>query len=191
MHHLGKKFLGFLTSIIRTLRLALPKLGVGWMFALLTIDFNRIAIVELGIAAILITAMLSLHYFLSPFQVISGRFADRHPFFGLRRTPYLLLGGVVASLIFIGLPRVVHAIGAGSFSATLAGFGLLILYGVAIAFMGDSHHSLIAEVTEPKSLTRCGHFCGVDVHHFKLHYFGDCFQHCAPGIQPRSDAAFV
>ncbi len=142
MHHLGKKMFGFLKSIIRTLRLALPKLGVGWMFALLTIDFNRIAIVELGIAAILITAMLSLHYFLSPFQVISGRFADRHPIFGLRRTPYLLVGGVVGSLIFIGLPRVVHAIGEGSFSATLAGFGLLILYGVAIAFMGDAHHSL-------------------------------------------------
>lgn len=151
MHHLGKKSLSFLKSAIKTLRLALPKLGVGWMFALLTIDFNRIAIVELGIAAILITAMLSLHYFLSPFQVISGRFADRHPVFGLRRTPYLLLGGIAGSFIFIGLPRVVHAIGDGSVWATLAGFGLLILYGVAIAFMGDAHHSLIAEVTEPKS----------------------------------------
>lgn len=151
MHDFGKKSLGFLKSAVRTLRLALPKLGVGWMFAILTIDFNRIAIVELGIAAILITAMLSLHYFLSPFQVISGRFADKHPIFGLRRTPYLLLGGIFGSLIFIGLPRIVHAIGNGSFLAVAAGFSLLILYGVAIAFMGDAHHSLIAEVVEPRS----------------------------------------
>ena len=151
MHQSKSKLFNFLKSAVKTFRLALPKLGVGWMFAILTIDFNRIAIVELGIAAVLITAMLSLHYFLSPFQVISGRFADRHPVFGLRRTPYLLLGGIVGSLIFIGLPRIVHAISEGSSLATAGGFGLLIIYGVAIAFMGDAHHSLIAEVTEPKS----------------------------------------
>jgi MFS transporter, BCD family, chlorophyll transporter len=151
MHHFSKKFLNFLKGIVKTFRLALPKLGVGWMFAILTINFNRIAIVELGIAAVLITAMLSLHYFLSPFQVISGRFADRHPIFGLRRTPYLLLGGIVASLIFVALPRTVHAVSDGSYLAMAGGFGLLILYGIAIAFMGDAHHSLIAEVTEPRS----------------------------------------
>jgi BCD family chlorophyll transporter-like MFS transporter len=149
--HVSKKFLNLLKGTVKTLRLAFPKLGVGWMFAILTIDFNRIAIVELGIAAVLITAMLSLHYFLSPFQVISGRFADRHPIFGLRRTPYLLLGGIVGSLIFIALPQIVHNISAGSFTAVTAGFGLLIIYGIAIAFMGDAHHSLITEVTEPKS----------------------------------------
>lgn len=151
MNQVGKKVLSFLNGAVKTLRLALPKLGVGWMFAILTIDFNRIAIVELGIAAVLITAMLSLHYFLSPFQIISGRFADRHPIFGLRRTPYLLVGGTIGSLIFIALPRIVHMISEGSGLAIALGFGLLIIYGIAIAFMGDAHHSLIAEVTEPKS----------------------------------------
>lgn len=151
MNRVGKQVLSFLKGAVKTLRLALPKLGVGWMFAILTIDFNRIAIVELGIAAVLVTAMLSLHYFLSPFQVISGRFADRHPVFGLRRTPYLLLGGIIGSLIFIALPRIVHMISDGSGVAIAMGFGLLIIYGIAIAFMGDAHHSLIAEVTEPKS----------------------------------------
>ncbi|MCB8924205.1 MAG: BCD family MFS transporter [Ardenticatenaceae bacterium] len=151
MHHAGKKVLSFLRNAVKTLRLALPKLGVGWMFAILTIDFNRIAIVELGIAAVLITAMLSLHYFLSPFQVISGRFADKHPIFGLRRTPYLLIGGFVGSLIFVALPRIVHAVADGSAWAIVSGFLLLVVYGIAIAFMGDAHHSLIAEVTEPRA----------------------------------------
>ena len=151
MNQVDRKGLGFLKSAVKTLRLALPKLGVGWMFAILTIDFNRIAIVELGIAAVLVTAMLSLHYFLSPFQVISGRFADKHPILGLRRTPYLLMGGVVGSLIFLALPRIVHMMSDGSGLATMLGFGLLIIYGIAIAFMGDAHHSLISEVTEPKS----------------------------------------
>lgn len=138
-------------SVLKTLRLALPKLGVGWMFALLTIDFNRIAIVELGIAAVIVTAMLSMHYFFSPFQVITGRFADQHPIWGLRRTPYLIAGAVVASLLFIFLPTVAHMMGDGSIFGFAAGFGLLMVYGIAIAVMGDSHHSLIAESTTPRT----------------------------------------
>jgi BCD family chlorophyll transporter-like MFS transporter len=146
-----KPILQMLSAVLKTFRLALPKIGVGWMFALLTIDFNRIAIVELGVTSVLITTMLAMHYFLSPFQVIVGRIADHHPVGGWRRTPYLLLGSTVASLVFLALPRVVHAMGAGSLSATVAGFGLLILFGISIAIMGDSHHSLIAEVVSERA----------------------------------------
>jgi BCD family chlorophyll transporter-like MFS transporter len=145
------KVLRALLAFGKTLRLALPKIGVGWMFALLTIDFNRIAIVELGITAILITALLGLHYLLSPFQVIVGRTADRNPIFGLRRTPYLLLGCTIASLVFLGLPSIAQAMGDGASWAYIAGIGAFIIYGIGIAMMGDSHHSLIAEMTTPKS----------------------------------------
>lgn len=145
------KFLRIILAIIKTFRLALPKLGVGWMFALLTINFNRITIVELDVTAVAVTAMLALHYFLSPFQVIAGRFADRSPVFGLRRTPYMLLGATIASLLFLALPSIAQGMGAGSALAFAAGFGIFILYGICIAVMGDTHHSLIAEVVEPKS----------------------------------------
>jgi BCD family chlorophyll transporter-like MFS transporter len=141
----------FLLSAVKTLRLALPKIGVGWMFALLTSNFNRVTIVELGITAAIITTMIGMHHFLSPFQVVFGRIADRNPVLGLRRTPYLLLGAIVASLVFVALPGVAQAMSQGQAWAFAAGFGLLLLFGVSIAAMGDCHHSLIAEVTEPKS----------------------------------------
>jgi BCD family chlorophyll transporter-like MFS transporter len=147
----ASRALHILSVVVKTLRLALPKLGVGWMFALLTIDFNRIAVVELRITAVLITALLSVHYFLSPFQVISGRFADQHPIGGLRRTPYLLIAAVLGGLIFLLLPSVVHDMGAGSPLAYVEAVILFALFGITIAVMGDSHHSLIAEVTEPRS----------------------------------------
>ncbi|MCB0061429.1 MAG: BCD family MFS transporter [Caldilineaceae bacterium] len=146
-----KIILRTLAAFLKTFRLALPKIGVGWMFALLTIDFNRIAIVELGVTAVLITTMLGLHYFLSPFQVIVGRVADHHPVAGLRRTPYLILGSIVASLVFLALPSVAQAMGTGSLTATVTGFLLLALFGISIAIMGDSHHSLIAEVTTERA----------------------------------------
>ncbi len=140
-----------LRALVKTFQLALPKIGIGWMFALLTIDFNRITIVELGVSGILITTMLGLHHFLSPFQVIVGRMADRHPLGGLRRTPYIILSSIIGSLVFLALPAVAHAMGAGSLPATVAGFALIIVFGVTTATHGDAHHALIAEVTSERA----------------------------------------
>jgi BCD family chlorophyll transporter-like MFS transporter len=136
--------------VVKTFRLALPKLGVGWMFALLTINFNRITIYELNVTAVVVTGMLAMHYFLSPFQVISGRLADQYPIFGLRRTPYLLIGGTLGSLVFLTLPSVAVGLGNGTVIGYVGGFTALLFFGVAIAIMGDSHHSLIAETTTPE-----------------------------------------
>jgi BCD family chlorophyll transporter-like MFS transporter len=151
--------LSILTGFLRALRLATPKIGVGWMFALLTIDFNRVSIVELGVAAVLVTTMLSMHYFLSPFQVIVGRLADTHPILGYRRTPYMAIGAVAASVVFMLLPTVAENMGAGSIPWTILGFilfavfgfGLFAVFGIAMAFLGDCYHSLIAEVTTEKT----------------------------------------
>jgi BCD family chlorophyll transporter-like MFS transporter len=134
-------------KLLWALRLALPKVGVGWMFALLTIDFNRVAIFELGIAAIIVTSLLSIHYFLSPFQVITGRLADTHPVLGYRRTPYLIAGSLGASLLFILLPSVTLGMGAGTASSYGSAILLFILFGVFMAVIADSYHSLLAEVT--------------------------------------------
>lgn len=139
-----------LRGIVFTLRLAIPKIGAGWMFALLTSNFNRISIYELGVAAAVITTMIGMHHFLSPFQVVIGRLADRYPIMGYRRTPYFLLGGLLSSTAFVFLPGVAQAMGQGQGWAFVAGFGLLFLFGVGIAATGDSHHSLIAEVTTPE-----------------------------------------
>lgn len=139
--------LSALNSALRIIRLALPKIGVGWMFALLTVDFNRIAVVEFGVAAVLITSMLAMHYFLSPFQVVIGRITDRFPVFGMRRTPYLLAASIVASLIFPLLPSVLLSMSDGSTLALVGCFALFATFGVSIAIIGDAHHALIVECT--------------------------------------------
>lgn len=141
----------YMLGIVKTLRLALPKIGVGWMFAILTSNFNQIAIKDLAIPAILITLMIGLHHFLSPFQIVWGRIADQNPIFGYRRTPYMLLGGLGASLVFVALPTVAVMMSNNLPFANMIGFLLLIIFGICIAAMGDTHHSLIAEVTTPKT----------------------------------------
>lgn len=146
-----KKILDALRMTILTFRLALPKLGVGWMFTLLTVNFNRIAIHELNVTAVAVTALLAFHYLLSPFQVISGRFADTHPIAGYRRTPYLIISAIFASIAFLGLPSVASAMGKGEASGFLGGLLIFLIFGICIAIMGDSHHSLIAERVSPRA----------------------------------------
>lgn len=139
--------MAFVFAALRAVRLALPKLGVAYMAVLLAANFNRIAINELRIPALLIATLIGLHYFLSPFQVIFGWLSDRAPIFGLRRTPYLILGALLASAIFPALPRLLEAISSGSLAAIAGAFVLLLLYGIGLAAYGDCHHALMADVT--------------------------------------------
>jgi len=121
------------------------------MFALLTSNFNRIAVYEFGITAVVVTSMLGLYHFLSPFQVIFGRIADQRPIFGLRRTPYLFGGLLLSSLIFVALPQVVVGMSEGSIFAFAAGILLLIIFGIGFATAGASHLALVADVTTERS----------------------------------------
>lgn len=140
-----------LRAVLSTLKLALPKVAVGWMFALLTIDFNRAAIVELGVAAVIVTSLLSIHYFLAPMQIVAGRLADRRPILGYRRTPYLIAASLVASLLFPLLPSVTFAMGDGAAYALPAAVALFVLFGLCMAVIADSYHALVAEVTTKES----------------------------------------
>ncbi len=147
-------------GIVQAFQLTLPRAAAGWLFALLTSNFNRIAIYELGIAAVIVTSMLGLYHFLSPFQVIYGRIADRAPIFGLHRTPYIVLGMVlsavaVALLPYIVIPMAEHpdAIGfiAFPYAAYVAGFLVLIVFGIGFAMAGANHLALVAEVIPERS----------------------------------------
>lgn len=142
--------MGFLRLVVKTARLATIRVGAGWMFALLTFNFNRVTIADLGAMAVIVTSLIGLHHFISFFQVYWGRFADRNPIFGYRRTPYIVLSGLCASLIFLLLPSVAIGLGERSPLATLEAFALVALFGVAMAMNGSSSNALVAEVTTPK-----------------------------------------
>lgn len=136
----------WLRKAILTFQLTLPRAAIGWLFALLNSNYNRIAIHELGIAAVTITSLLALYHFLSPFQVIFGRLADRFPIFGYRRSPYVLLGLLLSSLAVAGLPPATLAMSDGSPLGGAAVLFLLVLFGIGFAMSGVSHLSLVADV---------------------------------------------
>jgi hypothetical protein len=90
--------MALLQLIIKTLQLSIIRVGIGWMFALLTFNFNRVSITYLGAVAVIVTTFIVLHHFLSPFQVFWGRLADRYPIAGYRRTPYIILSALLGVL---------------------------------------------------------------------------------------------
>ncbi len=137
----------FCQLVLKTLRLAMIRVGAGWMFALLTFNFNRIAIYELGALAILITTLIGLHHFISPFQVVWGRISDRYPLFGYRRGPYILLSALVASLVFVLLPSLAIQLGQGGVLVSLVSLFLMAIFGMGIAAYGAASNALVAETT--------------------------------------------
>lgn len=132
---------------LKTLRLSILRVGIGWMFALLTFNFNRVAIADLGAVAILVTTLIGMHHFLAPVQVFWGRLADRHPIAGYRRTPYIAASALLGSLLFLLFPTLAIGLGAHQFTAMLAAVLVFALFGLAMAANGATTFALIAEVT--------------------------------------------
>lgn len=95
----GPRFLPFADAasaelpLPRLLRLALFQVSVGMAGALLVGTLNRVMIVELGVAAWLVAAMVALPLLAAPWRAVVGFRSDTHvSSFGWRRVPYLWFG---------------------------------------------------------------------------------------------------
>lgn len=137
----------FLPLAVKTFQLSLIRVGIGWMFGLLYFNFNRVTITDLGAIGLVVLTLIGLHHFLSPLQVFWGRLADRYPLFGYRRSPSILLGSLVTSLVFLALPGLAVGLGQQALWATLLGLLLFGVFGLAMAAIGTATFALIAEVT--------------------------------------------
>lgn len=77
----------------RLMRLALFQVSVGMATALLVGTLNRVLIVELGVAAWLVSTMVALPLLFAPFRALVGFRSDVHrSVLGWRRVPYIWAG---------------------------------------------------------------------------------------------------
>lgn len=135
---------------IKRVQLGLLHTAVAITLVPFTSTLNRVLIYEMGLAATLVTFLVALPYLISPIQVAIGSYADRHPIFGLRRTPYIALGLVLCVAGTFFTPQVVGLIGVEGWSpqtlllAALA-FGA---WGMGYNFASVSYLSLATELDE-------------------------------------------
>lgn len=122
----GPRFLPFADAATtelplgRLLRLSLFQVSVGMALALLNGTLNRVMIVELGVAAWLVSAMVALPILFAPLRALIGFRSDTHrSALGWRRVPYIWFG----SLLQFG--------------------GLAIMPFALLVLSGDTHGPLI------------------------------------------------
>jgi BCD family chlorophyll transporter-like MFS transporter len=151
---LGPRFLPFADAaspelpLGRLLRLSLFQVSVGMAAALLVGTLNRVMIVELGVSAALVAAMVALPLVFAPFRALVGFRSDTHrSVLGWRRVPYLWFGTLLqfgglaimpfALLVLTGQGHgpawVGHAGAAAAFLLTGAGLHTTQTAGLALA----------------------------------------------------------
>ena len=86
---------------INLVRLSLFQMGFGVMLGFLLDTLNRVMTTELRISATIVFGLISLKELLAIFgvKVWAGNLSDRSQIFGLKRTPYVLLGLFLAFLV--------------------------------------------------------------------------------------------
>ena len=96
---LGTKFLPFADAasidlpLSRLMRLSLFQVSVGMAFVLLNFTLNRVMIVELGVPASLVAAMVALPLLFAPARALIGHKSDNHAsVLGWKRVPYIWFG---------------------------------------------------------------------------------------------------
>jgi MFS transporter, BCD family, chlorophyll transporter len=91
----------------KRMQLALVHVAVAMTLVPINSTLNRVMIKEMAISATLVAILASLPYLFSPLQVVIGSYSDRHPIFGLHRTPYIALGLL---LCVVGVSLAPHAV---------------------------------------------------------------------------------
>jgi len=131
-------------------RLALFQLTVGFAAALIIGTLNRVMIVELHLAAWIVSVMISLPLLLAPARTVIGFKSDQHrSAFGWKRLPYLWFGTLMqfgglaimpfALIVLSGDSRAPHFVGpvAAALAFLLVGAGMHTTQTAGLALATD------------------------------------------------------
>jgi len=137
--------------LIKRFQLGLIHVAVAMTLVPINSTLNRVMIKELAISATLVALLASLPYLFSPIQVAIGSYSDRHPLFGLRRTPYIFIGLLLCVAGVIFSPHAAFLISENFGLGVLAGVLTFGAWGMGYNLSSVSYFSLAAELSEDGS----------------------------------------
>lgn len=135
----------------RVLQLACVHVGVSITVVPVTSTLNRIMIADMGFSALWVSILVSLPYLLSPFQVWVGAWADRNPVAGHHRSPWIVLGGLMAAFGSYATAHAVYLTQTQPAWAAPAAMGAFLVWGLGVNIASVSYLSLLSEMTEGQS----------------------------------------
>ena len=136
--------------LLKRLQLGLIHVAVAMTLVPINSTLNRVMIKELSLSATLVAILASLPYLFAPIQVAIGSYSDRHPIFGLRRTPYILAGLILCVLGVAVSPQVVFLMAKNFPLGLFAGIFAFGLWGMGYNLSAVSYLSLASELSGEK-----------------------------------------
>lgn len=134
----------------KRIQLGLIHVAVAMTLVPINSTLNRVMIKELAISATLVAVMASLPYLISPVQVLIGSFSDRHPFWGLRRTPYITAGLLLCSAGVAVSPHAAFLIVEDFWLGGLVGILAFGAWGIGYNLSAVAYLSLASELSGEK-----------------------------------------
>jgi BCD family chlorophyll transporter-like MFS transporter len=132
---------------LKRFQLGLIHVAVAMTLVPINSTLNRVMIKELAISATVVAIMASLPYLFSPIQVAIGSYSDRHPLFGFRRTPYILVGLLLCVLGVVISPQVAFLMHDNFPLGLLAGLLAFGAWGMGYNLSAVSYLSLASELS--------------------------------------------
>ncbi len=132
---------------LKRFQLGLIHVAVAMTLVPINSTLNRVMIKELSISATLVAILASLPYLFSPIQVAIGYYSDRHPIFGLRRTPYIFAGLILCVIGLIVSPQVAFLMADNFSLGLLVGILAFGAWGMGYNLSAVSYLSLASELS--------------------------------------------
>ena len=133
--------------VLKRIQLGLVHVAVAMTLVPINSTLNRVMIRELALSATLVAILASLPYLFSPLQMAVGAFSDRHPLFGLKRTPYILIGILLCVAGVIISPWAAFRLAQGGAAGILAGLLPFLAWGMGYNISSVSYLSLASEIS--------------------------------------------
>jgi BCD family chlorophyll transporter-like MFS transporter len=132
---------------LKRFQLGLIHVAVAMTLVPINSTLNRVMIKELALSATLVAILASLPYLFSPIQVAIGSYSDRHPIFGFRRTPYILVGLILCVIGVIVSPQVAFLLAENFTLGLLVGLLAFGAWGMGYNLSAVSYLSLASELS--------------------------------------------
>lgn len=132
----------------KVIQLAMVHVGVSITVVPVTSTLNRIMIADMHLSALLVGILISLPYLLSPFQVIVGDWADKRLLWGRHRSPWMVIGGLMAAFGSYMTAHTIFWMQDNFLLGLLAAFGIFAVWGIGVNVASVSYLSLVSESGE-------------------------------------------
>ena len=136
--------------LLKRFQLGLIHVAVAMTLVPINSTLNRVMIKELSISATLVAILASLPYLFAPIQVAIGSFSDRHPIFGFRRSPYILVGLILCVIGLAVSPQVAFLMNQNMGLGILMGILAFGAWGMGYNLSAVSYLSLASELSGEK-----------------------------------------